>query len=109
MRYKKGQSGNPSGRPRGSKNKATAELKDRVKMIIEDNIDTLAEKLEELEPKDYVKAVIALLAFSLPKQQSVKADVTASREQIVISNLSSEGMAVIERIKEVGLDGLAGK
>ena len=28
MRYKKGQSGNPSGRPRGTKNKFTVDLKD---------------------------------------------------------------------------------
>jgi len=108
MRYTKGKSGNPAGRPRGSKNKSKAELMDRVKNLIENNIDTLEDDLKALDPKDRVKAIVSLLNYTLPKQQSVSADIKTEREQIVITNMSPESIATLEKIKNSGLNGLEG-
>ena len=106
MAFKKGQSGNPKGRPKGSKDKATAELRAWVEKFIADNLDTIESDIKELEPNERVKFFLALLNYSLPKQQSVKADITDEREQIVIANLSAESRETLEKIKRGGLSGL---
>lgn len=106
MAFKKGQSGNPKGRPRGAKNKATNELREWVERLINDNLDTIANDIKELDPNDRVKFFLALLNYTLPKQQSVKAEINDEREQIVIANLSAESRETLEKIKRGGLNGL---
>ena len=106
MAFKKGQSGNPKGRPRGAKNKATNELREWVERFINDNLDTIANDIAELEPNERVKFFLALLNYTLPKQQSVKAEINDEREQIVIANLSAESRETLEKIKRGGLNGL---
>lgn len=108
MPFKKGTSGNPQGRPRGAKNKATKELREWVERFIADNLDTIEHDIKELEPNERVKFFLALMNYSLPKQQAVKADITDEREQIVIANLSAESRQTLERIKRGGLSGLVG-
>lgn len=106
MAFKKGQSGNPKGRPRGAKNKATNELREWVERFINDNLNTIANDIKELEPNERVKFFLALLNYTLPKQQSVKAEINDEREQIVIANLSAESRETLEKIKRGGLNGL---
>ena len=71
MKYKKGVSGNPNGRPKGAKNKVTAALIERVEQLIANNFETLESDLRELEPRERVKAIISLLNYALPKRQSI--------------------------------------
>ena len=106
MAFKKGQSGNPKGRPRGAKNKATNELREWVERFINDNLDTIANDIKKLDPNERVKFFLALLNYTLPKQQSVKAEINDEREQIVIANLSAESRETLEKIKRGGLNGL---
>ena len=106
MPFKKGQSGNPNGRPRGAKNKATNELREWVKRLINDNLDTITNDIKELDPNERVKFFLALFNYTMPKQQSVKAEINDEREQIVIANLSAESRETLEKIKRGGLNGL---
>lgn len=106
MAFKKGQSGNPNGRPRGAKNKATNELREWVKRLINDNLDTITNDIKELDPNERVKFFLALFNYTMPKQQSVKAEINDEREQIVIANLSAESRETLEKIKRGGLNGL---
>lgn len=106
MAFKKGISGNPNGRPRGAKNKATKELREWVERFIADNLDTIENDIMQLDANERVRFFLALLNYSLPKQQSVKAEINDEREQIVIANLSPEGRETLDRIKRSGLNGL---
>ncbi len=106
MRYKQGQSGNPKGRPKGSKNKSTAEMKEWLGLFLAEHRDELNEVWKELDPSDKYRYFVALMSFNIPKQQAVKADVTTEREQIVITNLSAEAAATLEKIKRVGINGV---
>ncbi|HAC74036.1 MAG TPA: hypothetical protein DCF46_10610 [Porphyromonadaceae bacterium] len=57
------------GRPRGSKNQATTELRERVNDLIELNWETIQADFEQLEPGERINMTIRLLEFAIPKLQ----------------------------------------
>ena len=74
-KFKPGTSGNPKGRPKGAGNKGVQILRDKVKDLLEDNFDTIADDLKALEPKDRVSAYIKLMDFALPKLKAIEAKI----------------------------------
>jgi hypothetical protein len=72
MGLPKGSTNNPGGRPKGSVNKVGAELRERITAFIEDRWETLEEDFELLDPKDRLHFLEKLLAYALPKLQTVK-------------------------------------
>lgn len=75
MPFKKGESGNPSGRPAGSKNKATELVKTLIETMITDNADQLKDHFKALRGKDKLKAFIDLLPYVVPRLQSTSLDI----------------------------------
>ena len=57
---------------KGVPNKATSELRNRVKMIIEDNVERLQSDLDNVEPKERLNFLIQLLNFALPKLKAME-------------------------------------
>ena len=93
MPFKKGQSGNLKGKPKGAINKTSKEIREAVNEIISGNIETLQNDIDILEPKDRVRFLIDLMAFALPKLQAVAIkDFSDNQEQQIIdfSKLSNE-------------------
>ncbi len=67
MPFKKGLSGNISGRPRGSKNKAGEGLRNLISDFLEQRFEQVVNDFEQLEPKDRIKVFTDLLQYSVPK------------------------------------------
>lgn len=72
MAQKKGQTGNKNGRPKGSPNKSTAEIKEAVKQLVSKNIDQLDEDLKKLPAKDRLAMIEKLLKYVIPQQQKME-------------------------------------
>jgi hypothetical protein len=71
----KGQSNNPNGRPKGSLNKTTAELRKMLMTAIEDKYEQFWTSWESLSEKDPGKAIdifIDLCKIILPRIEAVR-------------------------------------
>ncbi len=71
MPFTKGISGNITGRPKGSQNKAAGQLRNVITDFLEQRFEQVIEDFDKLEPKDRIKVFTDLLQFSVPKLQAV--------------------------------------
>lgn len=67
MAQKKGQTGNPKGRPKGTPNRSTAEIRSLYSQLLSNNIESLQESLDLMQPKERFAALLKLSEFVLPK------------------------------------------
>lgn len=68
----KGITNNPNGRPKGTPNKANANLKNTINGIVERQFETLESDLEQLDARDKINFVLKLIEYVLPKQREQK-------------------------------------
>ena len=71
---------NKSGRPKGSRNKATTEIRDKFQELIESNYEQLEKDLKSLRASERVKAIIDLAKFVLPTLKATEVDLTSSNK-----------------------------
>ena len=69
---KAGATNNPFGRPKGVPNRLTKELRQVLKDIVAGELEQMPKLLENLEPKDRLELTIKLMAYCLPKIETVK-------------------------------------
>ena len=93
MAFKKGNSGNPKGRPAGSANKTTEAIRATVNQFISDNLPNIQNEFDQMESKDKLEFLNKLLAYVLPKLQAVEMDATVQQAPIDISKLSGKQAA----------------
>jgi len=67
MPFKEGQSGNPSGRPKGAKDKKTLQWEKFSEWFMGRGMERLEEEMGKLKGKDYVLTVKDLLEYFKPK------------------------------------------
>lgn len=70
MAPKRGTINNPLGRKKGTPNKVTGELRDRIKVFLDSNFETMQEDFETLDPVQRIAAWEKLLKYILPVQNS---------------------------------------
>ena len=64
MPFKKGQSGNPKGRPKGSKNLTTEQIRDAFQALIESSLPDIQKWLQQVAKQNPEKALRIIEAYS---------------------------------------------
>jgi hypothetical protein len=73
MGFKAGQQ-KKGGRQKGTPNKIKSELKDSINKIVQANIETLQQDMEDLEPKDRISLLLKFVEYVIPKERETKID-----------------------------------
>lgn len=63
---------NTNGRPKGSKNKNTTEIREQFQQLVNSNLEQLNEDLQALKPLDRLKIIIDLAKFVVPTLKAVE-------------------------------------
>ena len=92
----KGKTNNPNGRPKGTPNRITQDVRAWLSAVIDKNRKQMERDLKALEPKDRLQMIEKLMQYVIPKQQAVSAEVDFSKltdEQLtIIVNQLTEGI-----------------
>lgn len=70
----KGKTNNPNGRPKGTPNRITQDVRAWLSAVIDGNRKQMERDLKTLEPKDRLQMLEKLMQYVIPKQQTVRAD-----------------------------------
>jgi hypothetical protein len=63
---------NRNGRPRGTPNKTTNEIKVMFQLLLENNIDKLQGDFDKLQPSERIRYFLDLASFVIPKQKAIE-------------------------------------
>jgi hypothetical protein len=99
MGLKKGQTGNPGGRPKGTPNKVTTDLRKWVEQLINNNLSQMKRDLKQLEPKERLMILEKLMQYTIPRQQAISVEAQIQAEYGALERLLSN--APEEAIKEI--------
>ena len=98
MPFIKGQTGNPQGRPTGSQNNVTTDIKEFINNFLNENLNTLQADFDNLESKERLYFMEKLLKYVVP----VKADHTVKQPTSKYADWTDEQIkAEIERINNM--------
>lgn len=70
MAFKKGKSGNPNGRPKGSTSKLSRETRELIHDIVQKGLEQIETDLEKLSASARVRVLIDLLPYDIPRLQN---------------------------------------
>ncbi len=81
------------GRPQGSQNKNSKEIREMITQIVADNLDETKQRLSNLKDADYFKAMGMLMKHVLPAQKHI--------EQNTFEHPTNFQIEIIDRIDQV--------
>jgi hypothetical protein len=96
MGLKQGQTNNPGGRPAGSQNKKTEEIRQTLQEFISGNISTLQNDFDSLQPKDRLQLLERLLRYVVAPLSST----TITYEKEPENDTTSIKTAFLESLKK---------
>jgi len=101
MGLKKGTTNNPNGRPKGTPNKTTSEMKDWVTSVVGKSQKQFERDLKKVDPEKRLAMIEKLLAFCIPKQQSISIEAQINAEYAELQRLlETAPEEAVERISE---------
>jgi hypothetical protein len=82
-KFKPGQSGNPAGRKKGSKNRTTEEIRQALLSILDNHLTQISADLKKMNPKDRANWLIALAKHLTPPALNPEMLTESMLEQLI--------------------------
>lgn len=90
----KGHTNNPNGRPKGTPNKITGDMRSWISKLLTDNQAQITRDFKALEPKERVTLYERFCAYVIPKQQAQ----SVNFEQITSEQISELAASVLDNL-----------
>ena len=84
---KKGQTNNPNGRPKGTPNKTTTDLRKWLDELLSKNVSVMENDLAMLEPKERLTILERFMQYTIPKHQSISLEAQLQAEYASLQKL----------------------
>jgi len=75
----KGKTNNPNGRPKGTPNKSTGEMRAKIQKLIDTTWRGVLKDIQKMKPRDRIDMIIRLLPYVTPKLQMTEFNVDFDR------------------------------
>jgi hypothetical protein len=98
MAFKKGKSGNPKGRPRGSINSQTRYIRECVISVIGSKSKNLLSNFDSLSVKEQWRVISSLLPYVLPRQTAANINATIDFERLTDEQLNDIVSNLVDNI-----------
>jgi len=79
MGLPKGKTNNPDGRPKGTPNRTTAQIKELLNEFVSMNLEDIQEQYNQLEPREKLQFFERVLKYVVPQQQSYVENIDVSQ------------------------------
>ena len=93
----KGKTNNPNGRPKGTPNKTTSEMRSKIQKLVDTNWTTISKDIKKMQPRDRVEMVVRLLPYVTPKLQVT--DLNIDFDRLNDEQLDSFVNSLIEKLE----------
>jgi len=97
MPYKKGQSGNPKGKPKGATNRTSEEVRLALLKLFDDNLNKLQKDIDSMQPKDRAYLLVNLAKHVVAAAVNPDQLTNQQLEQIVAYLQKQQNEANIKR------------
>jgi hypothetical protein len=88
MKYTKGQSGNPKGKPKGAMNKTTLDLRKAINDFLTGNFDEVVKLWSKLGNKERINFYRDLLRYAVPTISAIQMDLKDTTEEKQITEIN---------------------
>ena len=88
---------NRDGRPKGSKNKVSYDLREQINNFLENNFEKVKEDFLKLEPKERIKFYIDFMSYAVPKLQSVEIENTINNNKDEQRLVTEENLRIAKK------------
>lgn len=75
----KGKTNNPNGRPKGTPNKSTGEMRAKIQKLVDVSWKTISKDIQKMHPKDRADLIVRLLPYVTPKLQITELSIDFDR------------------------------
>jgi hypothetical protein len=86
MAPRKGTTNNPNGRPKGSRNKASDNMKQAIYKIIDDNWKVVSNDIKHMAPKDRAAFIEKMISYVMPKSTIIDANLNNINYNVVLTD-----------------------